>query len=137
MTDNPWIPLFLTTENFIQPEHLPEPGAEHFLLKANKAIDSAKNEITYGETIKDLLLAGENGIKECHRSLATIGVWHFECSVELFNKALRNFEMAKKSRLSKDVQKWVETQIKECKKQLAAVTEQKDLADDLLNSIGN
>ncbi len=137
MTDNPWIPLFLTTENFIQPEHLPEPGTEHFLLKANQAIDSAKNEIAYGDTITDLLLAGENGIKECHGSLATISVWHFECGVELFNKALRNFEKAKKHGLPKDVQKRVEAQIKECKKQLAVVTKQKYLADDLLSSIGN
>ena len=135
--NNPWIPLFLTTENFIQAEQLPEPNAKHFLQRATSAIDSAKNEITYGETIKDLLLANEDGLKECHRSLATIGVWHFECGVELFNKAIRNFEKAKKRGLSRSEQKDVEAQIKECRKQLVRVNKQKDSADDLLNSIGN
>ena len=137
MTDNPWIPLFLTTENLFQAEQLPELDAEHFMQKATKAIDSANNEITYGETIKDLLLANENGLKECHRSLATIGVWHFECGVELFNKAIRNFEKAKKRGLSRNERKEVEAQIKDCRKQLLAVNEQKDSAEDLLNSIGN
>jgi hypothetical protein len=136
MTDNPWIPLFLTTENFIQREQLPEPDAGHFVDKANKAIDSAKNEVTYGETIEDLLLAN-TGLKQCHGSLANIGVWHFECAVELFNKAIRNFEKAKKRGLSRNAQKDVEAQIKECRKQLAAVTKQKDSAEELLNSIGN
>lgn len=133
MTNNPWIPLFLTTENFIQPEQLPELDAEYFLGKATKASNSAKNEITYGETISDLLSVGENGLKECHRSLATIGVWHFECAVELFNKAIRNFEKAKERGLSKDV----EAQIEECRKQLVVVIKQKDSAEDLLNLIGN
>ncbi|MEK7725180.1 MAG: hypothetical protein AAB336_12565 [Acidobacteriota bacterium] len=135
MTDNPWIQLFLTTENFIQSEFLPEPDAAHFLQKAKKAIDSAKNEITFGETINELLLSNEGGLKDCHKSLATIGIWHFECAVELFNKAIRNFEKAKKLRLSKVSMKEIDAQIKDSKKQLAEATKQKDLADDLLNSI--
>jgi hypothetical protein len=137
MTNNPWIPLFITTENFIPVEALAEYDAVLFLQKAAKAIDSAKNEIIYGETISELLSANENGLKECHRSLATIGLWHFECGVELFNKAIRNFERAEKRGLSKAKQKEVEVQINECRKQLVTVTKQKDSAVDLLNSIGS
>jgi hypothetical protein len=136
MTDNPWIPLFLTTENIIQPEKLPEPDTRHFLNKAATAIESAKNEITYGETISELLLANTR-LSECHRSLATIGVWHFECGVELFHKAIRNFERAKKQGLSKDQQKEVEAGLKECRKQLVIITKQKDSVEELLNSIAN
>jgi hypothetical protein len=136
MTDNPWIPLFITNPNFIQAEQSPELNAEHFLQKATKAIDSAQNEITYGETISELLLAND-GLKECHRSLATIGVWHFECAVELFEKAIRNFERAKKQGLSRSEQKEADAKIKDCREQLAIVKVQKDSADNLLSSIGN
>jgi hypothetical protein len=135
MTDNPWIPLFITNPNFIQAQS-PELNAEHFLQKATKAIDSARNEITYGETISELLLAND-GLKECHRSLATIGVWHFECAVELFEKAIRNFERAKKQGLSRSEQKEADAQIKDCQKQLAAASKQKDSAEELLDSIRN
>lgn len=137
MTDNPWIPLFLTAENFIQAEQLPEPDAKHFLMKATTAIDSARNEITYGKTINDLLLANENGLKECHRSLVTIGVWHFECAIELFEKAIRNFERAKERGLSKVEQKTVEARIRDCRKQSATATKQKESAENILNSTGN
>jgi spermidine synthase len=134
MAENPWIPLLEITGTYQQLEELAELDAEEFLNKAHKAADSAQNEITYGETISDLL-ANESEIKECHRSLATIGVWHFECSVELFNKAIRNFERAKKRGLSKELQKEVEVKIKDCRKQLVTVTKQKDSATDLLNSL--
>ena len=132
---NPWIPLFITNQNFIQAEAMSEPDARHFLQKAAKAIDSAKNEITYGETIVEMLLANENGLRECHRSLATISVWHFECADELFKKAIRNFEKAKKRGLSRNEQKVAEAQIKECELQLSIVTVQEDSAEELLNSI--
>ena len=131
-TDNPWIPLFITTESFIQPEQLPESAAEHFLEKAKKAIDSAKKEVTYGQKISDLIF--ENGQTECQKSLATIGVWHYECGIELLHKAVRNFEKAKERELTRDVQKEVEAQIKECKKQLPLVIKQKDMINEFLKS---
>lgn len=134
---NPWIPLFLTSENAIQIEPLAELDARHFLQKATKAIDSAKNEITYGETIVELLLANENGLKECHRSLANIGVWHFECAVELFEKAIRNVEKAKKRGLSRNEIKVAEAQIEDCKLQQDIAKVQRDSAEELLNSIEN
>jgi hypothetical protein len=134
---NPWIPLFLTSENAIQLEPLAEMDAKHFWQKAMRAIDSARNEVIYGETITELLLANENGLKECHRSLATIGVWHFECAVELFEKAVRNFQKAQKRGLSRNEQKVAEAQITECELQISIVTIQKDSAEELLNSISN
>ena len=100
-----------------------------------KAIDSAKNEITYGETVTELLLSHENGLKECHRSLATIGVWHFECAVGLYEKAIRNFERAKKRGLSGNELKVAEIQISDCQAQLKVVNIQKESAEVLLNSI--
>lgn len=133
---NPWIPLFLTGEN-IQIKPSAELSAKHFTDKAMKAIDSAKNEIIYGETIVELLLANEHGLKECHRSLATIGVWHFECAIELFEKAVRNFEKAKNSKISRNETKVVEAQIADCKLQLEIAGVQKDSAEELLNSIQN
>lgn len=132
---NPWIPLFVTTENAIRIEPLAEIDAKHFLEKATKAIDSAKNEIIYGETIVELLLSNRDGLKECHRSLATIGVWHFECAVELFEKAIRNVEKAKKRELSRNEMNVAEAQIEDCKLQLEIIKAQKDSAEDLLNSI--
>lgn len=134
---NPWIQLFLTSENAIQLEPLAEIDAKHFFEKALKAIDSAKNEITYGETITELLLANGNALKECHRSLATIGVWHFECAAELYAKAVRNFERAKKRGLSLNEQKVAEAQIKDCRMQQSIVLVQKESAEVLLNSISN
>ena len=135
MTTNPWIPLIEITGTFTRPEDLIELNAEQLVEKAAKAFDSAKNEMTYGQTINDLL-ANESQLSECHRSLASIGLWHFECGVELFQKALRNFERAKTHELSKESQKEVEAPLRECKKQLAAAAKQKDSARDLLNLIG-
>lgn len=137
MTDNPWFPLFLITKDLIQSEQLPEPDSEYFLQKAAQTIDSAKNEITYGETIRELLSGNENGLKECQRSLAAIGVWHFQRAVELFRKAIRNLERAGEHGLSQNEKKEVEMQIKDCKKQLATVNKQKDSAERLLDSIGS
>lgn len=132
---NPWIQLFLTSENAIQIEPLAEIDAKHFFEKALKSIDSAKNEIAYGETITELLVSQENGLKECHRSLATIGVWHFECAVGLYEKATRNFERAKKRGLSRNESKVAEIQINDCQEQLKIVNVQKESAEVLLNSI--
>ena len=134
---NPWIPLFLTSENAFQVEPLAEINNKHFFEKAMKAIDSAKNEITYGETINDLLSANKNGLTTCHRSLATIGVWHFECAVELFEKAIRNFEKAKKGGLSRSNLRIAESQILDCQEQLSIANVQKESAEKLLNSIEN
>jgi hypothetical protein len=134
MAENPWIPLLEITGTYSRPEELVEPDARHFLQKAAKAFDSAKNEISYGETISDLL-SNEDKLRECHRSLANICLWHFECSVELFSKALRNFGRAKKHGLTKEEQKEVEARIKECRKHLVAGIKQKNSAKQLLNSI--
>lgn len=134
---NPWIQLFLTSENAVQLEPLAEIDAKHFFEKALKAIDSAKNEIAYGETVTELLLSKENGLKECHRSLATIGVWHFECAVGLYEKAIRNFERAKKCGLARSELKVAEAQISDCGEQLKIVNIQKESAEILLNSISN
>ncbi len=132
---NPWIPLFITNQNFTATE--PEVDAKHFWGKAMTAIDSAKNEITFGETLMEMLLANENGLKECHRSLATICVWHFECAVELFNKAIRNFEKAQKHGLSRNEKGVALAQIEDCKYQLNLVRVQTESATELLNSIKN
>jgi hypothetical protein len=88
MAENPWSPLFEIIGTYSRPEDLPELNAGQLLKKAATAFDSAKNEVTYGETISDLLPL-ESELQECHRSLATIGVWHFECGIELLGKAVR------------------------------------------------
>ena len=127
-TDNPWLPLFITVQNMIVGEQLPEPNAEHFFEKSIKAIDSAKQEITFGNTINDLISTPETSIETEQMTLATIGVWHYECSIELFNKAIRNFEKAKNLGLKRDVEK----QILECKKQIKAIAARKDSAEEFL-----
>jgi hypothetical protein len=132
---NPWIHLFLTSENAIQIEPLAEIDAKHFFEKALKAIDSAKDEIAYGETVTELLLSHKNGLEEYHRSLATIGVWHFECAFELYEKAVRNFERAKERGLSRNEIKVAEIQISDCREQLKVVNIQKESAEVLLDSI--
>lgn len=134
MTKNPWIQQIEITGTFKRLEDLPELDVEQLLKKAAKAFESAKNEITYGETIRDLL-AAENEPKECHRSLTTIGVWHFECGIELFSKAARNLVRAKNRGLTEEMQKEVETQIKECRKQLEKANKQKDSAKELLDFV--
>lgn len=130
MAENPWIPLLELTGNY-QVEDFPELATQQLIARATKAKEDAKKEIAYGETIGEILGSdGESG--ESKSSLATIGVWHFECAVELFEKAIRNYERAKARNLSKDQQKQVESQIKICRKYLAAVDEQRKTAGDLL-----
>lgn len=130
MTPNPWIPLLDLTGTF-KIEDLPEFDTEQLIVRADKARQDAEKEIGYGETISEILAAdGESA--ESKKSLATVGVWHFECAVELFNKAIRNYERAKARELSKKQEKHIGAQIKICQNYLLAVAGQKKSAGDSL-----
>lgn len=133
MTENPWIPLLELTGTF-RIDDLPELNIEQLLDRANKAKNDAEKELAHGETISEIL-ASEDESSESKKNLATIGVWHFECAVELLNKAIRNFERAKYRGLDTDKQNEIESQIKMCQQSIVAVVTQKKLAGETLSSI--
>ena len=130
-TDNPWLTLYKSVPNINLDIQSASPDAEEFLEKAKIAIASANNEVQYGETIANLFSKDEE-ISESQKALATIGIWHYECAIELFNKALRNFARAKEAGLTKERDQEVEEQIKEYRKQLALMTMQKNLAKETI-----
>jgi hypothetical protein len=130
-TDNPWLTLYKSVPNINLDQPLSSPDAEDFLEKAQNAIESANNEIQYGETIANLFSIDEE-ISESQKALATIGIWHYECAIELFNKALRNLGRAQAAGLSKEKENEVEAQIKEYRKQLSLMTMQKNLAQETI-----
>lgn len=132
MAENPWIPLLELTGTFFI-DNLPELDTEQLLGRALKAKDDAEKEFAYAETISEILMS-ESESPESKKSMATIGVWHFECAVELLKKAIRNFERAKLRGLENDKQKETERQIKKCQTLIAAVAAQRKSAGDLLNS---
>jgi hypothetical protein len=127
-SDNPWISLYKSIPSLDLEGQLTTSDAEEFLTKARQAIESAKNEVKYGDTISDLVANDDAGISEGQNSLATIGVWHYECAIELFNKAQRNFSRAMAAGLSKDSYKEVEAQMGECQKQVEKLLREKSLA---------
>lgn len=130
MSENPWIPLLELTGTF-RVEDLPELDLDQLIARAKKAHDDAEKEISYGQTISELIeRKGES--PESQKSLANIGIWHFECAVELFNKAIRNYERAKRRGLSKDRQTEMELQIRICQEYIITVTKQKESAQELL-----
>jgi hypothetical protein len=67
--------------------------------------------------------------------LATIGIWHFECAIELFNKAIRNYERAKARGLSKNQQTEVDLHLGICQEYLRTVAGQKNSARELMGSM--
>lgn len=133
MAENPWIPLLELTGTFTI-DDLPELDTEQIFNRASKAKDDAEKELAYAETIAEIL-ASEDASSESKKSMAMIGVWHFECAVELFEKAIRNFERAKARGLDKEKQDEVETQIKLCQRTIVAIAAQKRSAGDTLSSI--
>lgn len=133
MAENPWIPLLELTGTF-KVDDLPEFDTGQLIDRATKAKDDAEKEIIYGGSISTFL-ASEDETRESKKSLATIGVWHYECALELFNKALRNYGRAQSRGLSQDKQKEVESHIEECRKQIVAAVEEKKSVEDLLDSM--
>lgn len=114
-------------------DDLPELNTEQLLNRALKAKADAGKALTYAETISEILMS-ENESPDSKKSMVTIGVWHFECAVKLFEKAIRNFERAKSRGLEKVKQTEIEGQIKECQTLIAAVGAQRKSAGDLLNT---
>ena len=133
MAENPWIPLLELTGTF-KIDDLPEFDTEQLLERAAKAQEEAEQEISHGQTISELLERKAES-EESQNSLATIGIWHFECAIELFHKAIRNYERAKARGLSKNRQTEVELHIGICQEYLRTVAGQKNSARDLLNPI--
>jgi hypothetical protein len=132
MNENPWIPLLELTGTF-KVEDLPELGTEQLMARAHKARNDAEKEIRYAQTISEILeRKGES--PESQKSLVIIGVWHFECAVELFSKAIRNYERARARGLSKNRETEIEIQIRICHDYLTTVAEQKKSARKLLDS---
>ena len=129
-SDNPWISLYKSIPSLGLEGQLTTSDAEEFLVKANTAIESAKNEIKYGDTISDLVANNDAGTAEGQNSLATIGIWHYECAIELFNKAQRNFSRAMAAGLDKDSHKKVNAQIQECQKEVEKLLRLKTLAKE-------
>lgn len=133
MTENPWIPLLELTGTF-RVDDLPELNIEQLLDRANKAKNDAEKELAHGNTISEIL-ASEDESEESKKNLATIGIWHFECAVELFEKAIRNFERTKYRGVNEERRDEIESQIKLCQKNIVAVVSQKKSASDSLSSI--
>jgi hypothetical protein len=130
MSENPWIPLLELTGTF-KVEDLPEFSIEELIARADRAQSDGEKELNYGRTISQIL-DDDDESKESQTSLATIGIWHFECAVELFEKAVRNYERAKTRGLSKDQLKEVEPKIKECHRQILGILGQKKTAGESL-----
>lgn len=133
MTENPWIPLLELTGTF-RVDDLPELNIEQLLDRANKAKNDAEKELAHGNNISEIL-ANEDESVESKQNLATIGIWHFECAVELFEKAIRNFERAKARGLDGDKQKEIELEVKMCQRNIVAIFTEKKSAGDSLSSI--
>ena len=133
MSENPWIPLLELTGTF-KVEDLPELSLEQLIARAETAKRDGEKELNYGRTISEIL-DDEGEITESQKSLSSIGVWHFECAVELFEKAIRNYERAKARGLGKDQLKEVESQLKECQKQVIAILGQKKTAGNSLSPL--
>jgi hypothetical protein len=133
MEENPWIPLLELTGTF-NVEDLPELNTEQLIARAKTARRDGEKELNYGQSISEIL-AGEGELKESQKSLATIGVWHFECALELFEKAIRNYKRAAVRELSKDRLKGLESQIEECQKQIISILGQKKTAGDWLSAV--
>ena len=133
MSENPWIPLLELTGAF-KVEDLPELSLEQLMVRADQAKSDGEKELNYGRTISEIL-EDESESEESQTSLATIGIWHFECAVELFEKAIRNYERAKARGLSKNQVTVVEVQIQECQNQIRGLVGQKKTARESLSPV--
>jgi hypothetical protein len=82
--------------------------AKIFIEAGRNAMKTAETEVEFGDE------AGEALVQENSSTLNMIAHWHYQNSLQQFEKAIVNFEQARRLAISKNYQKYVELKLKKC-----------------------